>query len=729
MSRGAKRVQGASPASTAGATEGRCTPSASAPSGAEAGARSTADPARDGPPSTSTAPSARPKSYGRRRAIILASTFLIIVAHVLHWKWNGRTLAPLELNEAMYTFELGIVTAGFLMFAVLTLATLIFGRFFCAWGCHILALEDLCAWLLEKARIRPKPVRARLLLWVPAATAFYMFVWPQIVRLVSGAPPVELHFASDAEGWASFLTSDFLRNLPGPFVSILTFVLCGFVIVYLLGSRSFCTYVCPYGAVFGLAERVAPGRIVARGDCTSCGRCTAACQSGIKVHEELQRFGTVVNPACMRDLDCVAACPDGNPRFGWTVPPILRGKFGFARLRYAYDFALHEELLMAGVLLGTLFATRGLYDTFPFFLALALGVMLAYLGVLALRAWTRRDVRLNVLQVKRAGVITNGGQVFLASTAGLFALLAHSGWIRWHEVQGRAALAEARDRLAHGDPAAPDALLRAKELLGTCADAGLFVSPLMQHDLALLADLQGDTRRCDELLQSAHRRAPSDLVITQSYAQSLANAQRWDAASQLLSTMLASLSSCDFPRPNVRSFRLQAATLLGAVDATRGDTRSARAAFELALAIDPDSPAAHQGLGQVLANLGELEPAAEHLGRAVAAAPGDGPTRYNLASVEIALGRKQEALANLEHAVRSIPDDPDVRNNLGWLHFEAGRGGEAETHLRRAVELAPTHAAARYNLARVLAARGAAAEAEVHFAEARRLDPRYAQRR
>ena len=77
-----------------------------------------------------SAPSARPKSYGRRRAIILASTFLIIVFHVLHWKWNGRTLAPLELNEAMYTFELGIVTAGFLMFAVLTLATLVFGRFF-----------------------------------------------------------------------------------------------------------------------------------------------------------------------------------------------------------------------------------------------------------------------------------------------------------------------------------------------------------------------------------------------------------------------------------------------------------------------------------------------------------------------------------------------------------------------------------------------------------------------
>ncbi|MFO1012085.1 MAG: tetratricopeptide repeat protein [Planctomycetota bacterium] len=673
-----------------------------------------------------SAPSARPKSYGRRRAIILASTFLIIVFHVLHWKWNGRTLAPLELNEAMYTFELGIVTAGFLMFAVLTLATLVFGRFFCAWGCHILALEDLCAWLLGKLKLRPKPVRSRLLLWVPIGTAAYMFVWPQIHRLIVGAPPVKLHFASDAEGWASFLTSDFLRNLPGPFVSALTFVLCGFVMVWMLGSRSFCTYVCPYGAVFGLAERIAPGRIVARGDCSSCGRCTAACASGIRVHEELEQFGTVVNPACMRDLDCVAACPDGNPRFGFTVPPVVRGKFGFARLRYAYDFTFAEELLMAGILFATLFSVRGLYDTFPFFLALAIGAMLAYLGVLALRAWTRRDVRLNALQIERAGRITTGGQAFLACTAALFALLGHSAWIRWNEVEGREALAAARDLRTHGDPAADAELRRAETHLDRCEQFGLWLSPSMQHDLALLSDLRGDERGCRARLETAHARAPTDLAITRSYAQSLANDQRWDEAAKLLDTTLASLSSCDFPRPNVRSFRLGAACLLGAVQATRGEAKAARAAFELALTVDADSPAAHQGLGKVLANEGEYDAAVEHLQRALALVPDDGTTRYDLASVEIALGRKADALRDLERVVVLLPNDADARNNLGYLLLDAGRADEAEASLRRAVELAPDHAAAHFNLARALTARGNATEAKPHFERAAELDPRYA---
>ena len=94
--------------------------------------------------------------YGNWRAATLAGVYVLMALHIAHWKINGRTRAPLELNEVMYTLELGIVTAGFLFMAVARLTTLLFGRFFCGWGCHILALEDLCAWLLKKFHIRPQ---------------------------------------------------------------------------------------------------------------------------------------------------------------------------------------------------------------------------------------------------------------------------------------------------------------------------------------------------------------------------------------------------------------------------------------------------------------------------------------------------------------------------------------------------------------------------------------------
>ena len=156
-----------------------------------------------------TLPSRRPVNYSRWRAATLALVYLLITIHILHWKIAGRTLAPLELNEVMYTLELGILTAGFVFMAFAVLATMVFGRFFCSWGCHILALEDLCAWILGKMKIRPKPVRSRVLLWVPVIAMLYMFAWPQAARLAAGQQMPALHVRADAQGWASFVTTNF----------------------------------------------------------------------------------------------------------------------------------------------------------------------------------------------------------------------------------------------------------------------------------------------------------------------------------------------------------------------------------------------------------------------------------------------------------------------------------------------------------------------------------------
>ena len=168
-------------------------------------------------------PRARPLKYARWRALALTSVYVLFGVHIAHWKLNGSTLAPLELNEVMYTLEAGVVTAGFLLMATLFVATAFVGRFFCSWACHIMALEDLCAWLLAKAGIRTRPVRSRLLLLVPLGALLYMFVWPQILRIYHGHPLPPLRVLNDEAGWASFVTTDFWRNLPDPWVAALTF--------------------------------------------------------------------------------------------------------------------------------------------------------------------------------------------------------------------------------------------------------------------------------------------------------------------------------------------------------------------------------------------------------------------------------------------------------------------------------------------------------------------------
>jgi polyferredoxin len=83
------------------------------------------------------------------RAAVLVILSLLMVAHVIQWWLMGRTVSPIEPSETMYTLQHGAINAGFIFFALAILATLIFGRFVCGWGCHIVALQDFSAWLLK----------------------------------------------------------------------------------------------------------------------------------------------------------------------------------------------------------------------------------------------------------------------------------------------------------------------------------------------------------------------------------------------------------------------------------------------------------------------------------------------------------------------------------------------------------------------------------------------------
>lgn len=482
----------------------------------------------------------RPKHYGRWRAATLIGLYCLMVAHVVHWKMAGRTLAPLELNEVMYTIELGIITAGFLFMLVAFVSAAIVGRFFCSWGCHIMALEDGSAWLLKKLGIRPVAVRSRALLLVPSAAAFYMLVWPTLKRMAAGGPAPTLKIFSDSQGWASFVTENMWRNLPGPWVALLTLSICGFAVVYFLGSRGFCTYACPYGVVFGLADRVAPGKIAAVGECTECGSCTAACQSYVRVHEELKMYGRVVNTACMKDLDCVAACPNDNIAFKFTKPSFFASWRKLGRFGVPYDFTLAEDLIMAGVFLGTIFVFRGLYEAVPFLLTLGLGGVLAYITIVATRLLRAPDVRLNRYLLKRAGRLLPAGRAFASFVVVLALFTAHSAYIRYHEWQGQIAYEKAEPAIQRGE--APNGELFASALthLQTCVQWGLIRPASLDRRLAMLYLSRNETALAEAHVRRVAEKQPEDGDWGITFAAVLLTTGKPDEAIRQLNSVVSS---------------------------------------------------------------------------------------------------------------------------------------------------------------------------------------------
>src|SRR5258708_38163578 len=108
---------------------------------------------------------------------------LFMIAHIIQWRIMGKTISPIEPSETMHTLQKGFVNAGFIFFSLAIIATLIFGRFVCGWGCHILALQDLCGWMLNKMGLHPKPFPARLLVYVPLIAPLYILAWAVLYRL------------------------------------------------------------------------------------------------------------------------------------------------------------------------------------------------------------------------------------------------------------------------------------------------------------------------------------------------------------------------------------------------------------------------------------------------------------------------------------------------------------------------------------------------------------------
>jgi polyferredoxin len=376
---------------------------------------------------------------GRTRALVLIAVHLAILLHITHYWISGRSLSPVEPSESMYTIELGHLNAGAIFFGLAIVSTAIFGRFFCGWGCHIVALQDLCGHILRRTGIRPKPLRSRLLALVPFALAFYMFFWPTVKRLGRG---------DHHPGFSNHLmTENFWQTFPGPAVSVLTFAVCGGLIVYLLGNKGFCTYACPYGAFFSVADRLAVGRIRVTDACHQCGLCTANCTSNVQVHAEVRDFGMVVDPGCMKCMDCVSLCPNEALYFGLTKRPDAgdssstpKSPGPLPRRKRIYDFSIPEELTGVVVAAATVYALRGLYDITPLLLSVAAGVITAYLAIQFVRIFRRRDMRIQNLQLKLNRRITPAGWCAVVLLAAWFVLTIHSFFVQFHRLRGRAHL-------------------------------------------------------------------------------------------------------------------------------------------------------------------------------------------------------------------------------------------------------------------------------------------------
>jgi tetratricopeptide (TPR) repeat protein/NAD-dependent dihydropyrimidine dehydrogenase PreA subunit len=570
---------------------------------------------------------------------VLIGVHLLIAAHVTHSLLAGRTVSPVEPSEAMYTLENRVLNAGVIFLAVALVGTLVFGRFFCGWGCHIVALQDLCAALLRRAGIRPRPFRSRLLVFMPGLVAGYMFVWrPLRAAWLTGESARGPGFTNHV------MTSQFWATFPGPVIAALTFLVCGFAAVYFLGAKGFCTYGCPYGALFGAVDRLAPGRIVVSDACEGCGHCTATCTSNVRVHEEVRLHGMVVDPGCMKCMDCVSVCPKEALSFGFTRPPLL-----IPPARRRYDFTWPEELVLASVCVAATLAFRGLYDIVPLLLAVGLGALSAFLTLKLWRLLRDRNVRLQNLQLKAGGRMSRAGSGLAALTVVWLLIAVHSGFVQWHRAWGRYHLEQAKltvtDLLEPGKPDPATATERRDSVR-----RGREAAAAQAYESFRMADLWG---------------VLGVVEVKLGLAAMEIRRQELDAAEAHLREAIA--LEPDVPRLylNLYIFLMQ-----------QNRFREAARVLEAKLAATPATAEDHFRLAALLVLTRRPAQAAAEYRACIALAPNWAKAHYNLGALLRRLGRNAEAIEPLRAARRLAPEDPAAGNELALALAAAGPSQE-----------------------------------------------------
>lgn len=606
----------------------------------------------------------RPSRRGRWRTLVLTSVYVFFIGHYIHWLVAERTLTPLEPSESMYTLEQGLLNAGFVVFTLGILSTLLLGRWFCGWGCHIIALQDLCTWLLKRMRFRPKPLRSRVLIFVPLLAALYMFVWPTARRIWRDQPAPEIVY--------HFFTYDYWATFPGLWISLLTFAVCGFLIVVLLGNKGYCTYACPYGGFFALADRVSPGRIRVTDACSQCGHCTAACTSNVRVHEEVHQYGMVVSPGCMKCTDCVSVCPNDALYFGFGPPAVMKGSLRTpARLRPS-DYTWWEELLLAACFGFALYAWRGLYDAIPFLLALGLSAICAYLLVQVLRVAYVSSLTLHRVQLRLKGRVTRAGWIGAAGAAALVILLAHAAVVQFHRHRATHLLATARalQRTAANDAEVRLVSRAAQHHLLTARQWGWFTSAPLEAQLGALALYLDETDAARQHLQAALARAPHFGEARYHWAQLVAREQGIAAG-------LPELERAVRDNPALADARRD----LIAASRRLGRLPETLPVLDHVVTRRPHDPLARVERAVVLADAGQLEAALESSATAVQRWPLRPDVLRLWAELLVATGRLSAEIARRDS---NASDSPENAYALSFLHAAAGDASAASAALKRA---------------------------------------------
>jgi len=217
--------------------------------------------------------------------------------------------------------------AALVIFLAILLMSLLAKKSFCSWLCPVGTLSEAAYKVGRKLFGRNFRIWRWLDITLRGIKYLLLLLFVKLILL--DMPTEALVGFLDAPYWA---VSDVKMLHFFTRMSVTTVVvLASLTFLSLFYKNFWCRYLCPYGALLGLASLASPFKIRRhQAGCTGCQRCSVACPSDLPVHS----CRAVSSPECTGCLTCVANCPEQNvlamqpalwkqPLPAWLFPAVV----------------------------------------------------------------------------------------------------------------------------------------------------------------------------------------------------------------------------------------------------------------------------------------------------------------------------------------------------------------------------------------------------------------------
>jgi polyferredoxin len=225
-------------------------------------------------------------------------TVLVSCVGVLWWliPWALPFYEPYFGTPATPPIFPSLHTPGAITFFLTLIAVFFFGRrVICGWNCPCVGIRETVGFAFRKDTIRSGTA------WKFRHSKWLFFA----LYFIAGV----IIIASRPGGWTTVYLSTFHGIIGITYFG--TFFIAPFV-----GNRFYCRYLCPYGATFGVLNRIGSFRIdYEQKTCTNCGLCVKVCDMGIPIVELGRKDGKVNVADCMGCGRCVTECPTKSLAF------------------------------------------------------------------------------------------------------------------------------------------------------------------------------------------------------------------------------------------------------------------------------------------------------------------------------------------------------------------------------------------------------------------------------